>query len=204
MRVFRRAARRGVLRARRSSVPAGPANAPPSDARTTGDTVRDRWRRNRESTGSLFVCSSRPAFVIDYVLYSALIFTYSADRSHVQTADVLSPTPRSTPTATSLPFRYAAASGARSSYGLPSANNTVGPIVTFARLGSHATPARPATASSRPQLGSPPWIAVFTSSDVAIAFAVVRASRTDAAPETVTFTSFVAPSPPRTMPSASS
>src|SRR5262249_7682921 len=94
--------------------------------------------------------------------------------------------------------------GARSSYGRPSANSLIDPIVPLALAASNATPARPATASSRPQLGSPPWIAVFTRSEVAIAFAAFRASADEAAPETVTVTSLVAPSPPRTMPSASS
>ena len=55
-------------------------------------------------------------------------------------------------------------------------NRTVLPIATAARASSNATPARPATAISRPQFGSPPWIAVFTSSEFAIAFAHVRAS----------------------------
>ena len=39
-----------------------------------------------------------------------------------------------------------------------------------------AAPQRPATATRRPQFGSPPWIAVLTSSELAIARAALRAS----------------------------
>ena len=46
-------------------------------------------------------------------------------------------------------------------------------------------------------------MAVFTRGELAIAFAQRRASSADAAPVTFTVTSFVAPSPPRTMPMAS-
>ena len=47
------------------------------------------------------------------------------------------------------------------------------PIRTDARASSKGTPERPAAATSRPQLGSPPCMAVFTSSE----FAIVRAAR---------------------------
>ena len=47
-------------------------------------------------------------------------------------------------------------------------------------------------------------MAVLTSSEFAIAFAAFRAWSLDAAPLTMTVTSLVAPSPPRTIPSASS
>src|SRR6266851_253332 len=130
--------------------------------------------------------------------------TYSALRSQVQTVDESRPAPRSTDTVRSLPLRYSAASGAASSYGRPFLNRTVDPIVTAARDSSKATPARPAAQISRPQLGSAPWIAVLTSGEFAITFAAFRASPADAAPVTMTVTSFVAPSPPRTIPSASS
>src|SRR5438067_7091277 len=110
------------------------------------------------------------------VRYSALIRTYSALRSHVHTVDDASPAPRSTLTAMSFPARCSAARGAFSSYGRPRSNNTVDPMATAARDSSNRTPARPATAMRRPQLGSPPWIAVFTSGELAIAFAARRAS----------------------------
>src|SRR5580693_10423679 len=129
--------------------------------------------------------------------------TYSALRSQVHTVEVALPAPRPTDTSISVRFRYSAARGAASSYGRPSSNRTVGPMVTVARDRSKATPARPAAAIRRPQLGSPPWIAVFTSGELAIALAARRASDADAAPVTVTVTSLVAPSPPRTIPSAS-
>src|SRR6478672_10242571 len=60
----------------------------------------------------------------------------------------------------SCPFRYSAASGARSSCGAPSLNSSTGPIRTTARSRENAAPERPATATSRPQFGSPPWTAV--------------------------------------------
>src|SRR4051794_37643472 len=125
--------------------------------------------------------------------------TYSALRSHVHTVDEALPDPRSTPIVSSAPFRYSAAAGARSSWGWPSLNSTSDPIVTPARDGSNATPARPAAQIRRPQFGSPPWIAVFTSSEFAMTLAALRASALDAAPVTLTVTSFVAPSPPRTI-----
>ena len=63
--------------------------------------------------------------------------------------------------------------------------------------------ARPATATSRPQFGSPPCTAVFTSGEFAIARAVVFASSSVLAPVTLMVISLVAPSPPRTMSIAS-
>src|SRR5471030_2471406 len=130
--------------------------------------------------------------------------TYSALRSQVHTVDEALPDPRSTPTVRSVPFRYSAAFGARSSWGWPSLNSTIDPIVTAARDASNVTPARPAAQMSRPQFGSPPWMAVLTSSEFAITLAALRASVVDAAPVTFTVTSLVAPSPPRTIASANS
>ena len=75
---------------------------------------------------------------------------------------------------------------------------------TIAPSSENDTPERPAAAISRPQLGSPPWIAVLTSGELAIMRAAVQASSGEPAPLTVIATSLVAPSPPRTMPSASS
>ena len=75
---------------------------------------------------------------------------------------------------------------------------------TVARSMSNITPARPAAATMRPQLGSAPCTAVFTSGEFAIVRATWRASSLVRASQTVTAISLVAPSPPRTMPSASS
>src|SRR5712671_7301952 len=97
--------------------------------------------------------------------------TYSALRSQVQTVDEARPAPRSTDTVRSFPLRYSAACGAASSYGRPFLNRTIDPIVTAACDSLKATPALPATAIRRPQFGSPPWIAVLTSGEFAIAFA---------------------------------
>src|ERR1044071_1160404 len=87
-----------------------------------------------------------------YVLYSALIRTYSALRSHVHICDVPDPpVPRSTVTTRSLPFRYSAASGARSSCGMPLLKSSTGPMRTTAPSRTNSEPERPATATSRPQ-----------------------------------------------------
>ena len=79
-----------------------------------------------------------------------------------------------------MPCRYSAACGARSSNGRPPANSSTSPICTRARSRSKSTPARPATATSRPQFGSAPWTAVFTSGELAIARAARLASSSDA------------------------
>jgi hypothetical protein len=49
---------------------------------------------------------------------------------------------------------------ARSSCGTPDTNTCTGPTATLARSSTNAAPDRPAAATSRPQFGSPPWIAV--------------------------------------------
>ena len=108
-------------------------------------------------------------------------------------------------TVTSCPADARAASGAASSCGhavLEQHDRT--DRDRGARSSSNATPARPAAAMSRPQFGSPPWMAVLTSGELAIVFAACRASAVEAAPVTVTVTSLVAPSPPRTISSARS
>src|SRR4051812_31248461 len=139
-----------------------------------------------------------------HVRYSALMRTYSALRSHVHMRLLPAPpVPRSTRSMTSVRCRCSDASPARSSYGWPSANSSTPPIDTRAPSKRKSTPARPATATRRPQFGSAPWTAVFTSGELAIARAAVLASASDRAPVTSTVTSFVAPSPPRTIPSAS-
>ena len=69
---------------------------------------------------------------------------------------------------------------------------------------SIATPERPAAARMRPQLGSPPCSAVFTSGDSATVRAMRSASSLAArAPSTRTSAMRVAPSPSRTIISAS-
>src|SRR5678815_5217316 len=73
---------------------------------------------------------------------------------------------------------------------------------TRARWSSKSTPARPITATRRPQFGSAPWIAVFTSGEFATARAACFASASVRPPRTSMVTNLVAPSPPRTMPMA--
>ena len=93
--------------------------------------------------------------------------------------------------------------GARSSCGTPSLNSSTEPTRTLARSRTSVRVARPATATSRPQFGSPPCTAVFTSGELAIARAVVFASSSVCAPVTRIVMSLVAPSPPRTIAMAS-
>ena len=131
--------------------------------------------------------------------------TYSALRSQVHTVAVpVPPAPTSTPITTFDSFRCSAAAGSRSAKTCSPLNSSASPIRTRARVRSKATPARPATATSRPQFGSPPCTAVFTSGELAIARAVCLASVVVRAPVTVTVTSLVAPSPPVTTASANS
>ncbi len=130
--------------------------------------------------------------------------TYSALRSQVHTVDDAAPRPRSTPMVRSVALEVVRRVRRQL-------------VVRLAVLEQHDRSDRDRGARqlerdagaaggaiSRPQFGSPPWIAVLTSSELAIALAAWRASTLDAAPVTLTVTSLVAPSPPRTMPSASS
>ena len=63
--------------------------------------------------------------------------------------------------------------------------------------GSNATPALPAAQSIRPQFGSDPAIAVFTSGELAMLRAIRAAPSSSAVPVTVIVTNFLAPSPSR-------
>ena len=67
------------------------------------------------------------------------------------------------------------------------------------RRGSNATPAFPAAERMRPQFGSEPAIAVFTSGEFAIDRAIFSAARSLVAPSTSMVTSFCAPSPSLTI-----
>ena len=121
------------------------------------------------------------------VRYSALIRTYSALRSHVhiraraRAARAEIDRRRRCP----LPARYSAAFGARSSCGLPLLNSVTSPILharadrarSRRRRGRRPRPAGPSS-------GSPPWMAVFTSGEFAIARAARLASASDVAPVT--------------------
>ena len=91
------------------------------------------------------------------------------------------------------PAGTSAACGARSSNGRPSANSSTSPMRTGRASSSKATPARPATATRRPQFGSPPCTAVLTSGELAIARAACLASVVAAAAGHWTVTSLVAP-----------
>src|SRR6185369_1288449 len=142
---------------------------------------------------------------VDHERYSPFIRTYSALRSHVQiVAPAPPPVPRLTSTRRSAFFKYSPACGEFSSRGRPFSNSRMPPTCTVTRFMSKATPDRPAAATMRPQLGSAPCTAVFTSGELAIVRATFRASSRDCASRTFTASSFVAPSPPRTMPIASS
>ena len=55
---------------------------------------------------------------------------------------------------------------------LPRCKTGMPAIVMSTRAGSNGTPARPAAAKTRPQLGSPPAKAVLTSGEVAIVSAM--------------------------------
>ena len=60
---------------------------------------------------------------------------------------------------------------------------------------SAASPALPTAMTTRPQFGSSPAIAVFTSGELAMESAILRAASGVSAPVTWTVTNFVAPSP---------
>ena len=70
---------------------------------------------------------------------------------------------------------------------------------TLARRSSTRAPERPAAARTRPQFGSPPWIAVRTRFEFVMVRAARRASAAEAAPRTRTSNTFVAPSPSATI-----
>ena len=63
--------------------------------------------------------------------------------------------------------------------------------------GSNATPALPAAERIRPQFGSEPAMAVFTSGELAMARAIRAALSPSAAPAIAMVTNFLAPSPSR-------
>ena len=68
--------------------------------------------------------------------------------------------------------------------------------------GLKRTPARPAAAKIRPQLGSPPASAVLTRGELAMVRATASAARSDCAPRTSISTTRWAPSPSATICSA--
>src|SRR5438876_10837570 len=113
---------------------------------------------------------------------------YSFDRSHVQ--HFASPLPRRqdssalTSAAFNDPLNVPASNGA----GRPLRKTVVPWRVSVARSGSKGTPARPAAETIRPQLGSLPCMAHFTSGELAMARAMARASEADAAASAVTAT----------------
>ena len=80
-------------------------------------SARDRRRRSRRTDRKCLRGreADRAVLVWSHVRYSALIRTYSALRSQVQTVDDAAPAPRSTDTVMSVPRRYSAASAAASS-----------------------------------------------------------------------------------------
>ncbi len=76
--------------------------------------------------------------------------------------------------------------------------HTASPCISISVLrGSNLTPEFPAADNTRPQFGSEPAMAVFTSGELAMARAMVSAARSLGAPSTSIVTSFFAPSPSR-------
>src|SRR3990172_6765693 len=109
------------------------------------------------------------------------------------------PRPRSTSMVNSGARIACAAAGIRSPCPTPPSTRCTPPTETATRAGSTSAPDRPTAARIRPQLGSMPWAAVFTSGEVVIASPARRASSSLAAPMTVTAITLVAPSPSRTI-----
>src|SRR3989304_2490134 len=87
-----------------------------------------------------------------------------------------------------------AAAGMRSPCPTPPSTRCTPPTETATRAGSTSAPDRPTAARIRPQLGSMPWAAVFTSGEVVIASPARRASSSLAAPPTGAAITLVAPS----------
>src|SRR5258706_337819 len=89
------------------------------------------------------------------------------------------------------------------SSGWPRRSTGIPAMVMSTRAGSKGTPARPAAAKTRPQLGSAPANAVFTSGEVATVSAMRRAAASLCAPRTSISITRCAPSPSATICSAS-
>src|SRR5919204_2063043 len=140
--------------------------------------------------------------VAHQVVYSALIVTYSWLRSEKKTS-VSAPSPgRSTTYSTSSPATFSASSAWSKSTAAPRAQTRTPSIVTSTASGAVSGRAMPTDCTIRPQLGSPPCRAALTSGELATARA---ASSTAGAcpPRTTTRPTRLAPSPSRTMLSAS-
>src|SRR5258708_4963057 len=85
------------------------------------------------------------------------------------------------------------------SRGWPRRNTGIPAMVMSTRDGSKGTPARPAAAKTRPQLGSAPAKAVFTRGEVATVSAMRRAASSVLAPRTSISITRCAPSPSATI-----
>ena len=203
-----------AVRARRRSARAAPASGRPSAARPARGSARDR-PASKSSTDrkSLRVWVAGVTGCVSFVTLVSLLSSGPVVRvdAHVLGAQVAGPHRR----------RRAAGAEVDADGRCRCPSDTRPPpaplVVRLAVLEQHDRSdghrgarqlERDAGAAggaiSRPQFGSPPWIAVLTSSEFAITLAALRASAADGGAGDVDRTSLVAPSPPRTMPSASS
>src|SRR6185503_6095004 len=136
---------------------------------------------------------------IAHVMYSALMRTYSADMSQPHAVASPSPRPRVTSISIASAANSARTSASATTSGAPLRYTNRSPMRTLALRSSTRAPERPAAASTRPQLGSPPWMAVRTRFELVMVRAARRASAAEAAPRTRTSNTFVAPSPSATI-----
>src|SRR5207249_2011977 len=137
--------------------------------------------------------------MVDYVVYLALMRTYSSLRSQVQTRSSPRPRPRSIVISYSPPPMISRTRSRRTPSRSRPRSTTRSPPKAMATL-SCSTRAGdlPRAIMIRPQFGSAPLSAVLTSGEFATLRAARSASRRLVAPRTAIATSFVAPSPSAT------
>src|SRR5438093_1455659 len=142
--------------------------------------------------------------MVDYVVYLALILTYSSLRSQVQTRSSPWPRPRSIVISYSRPPMISRMRSRRTpSRSMPRSTSRSPPKAMATLSCSTRAGDLPRAIMIRPQFGSAPLSAVFTSGEFATLRAASSASRRLAAPRTAIATSFVAPSPSATSARAS-
>src|SRR5437773_1831265 len=142
--------------------------------------------------------------MVDYVVYLALILTYSSLRSQVQTRSSPRPRPRSIVISYSRPPMISRMRSRRTpSRSMPRSTSRSPPKAMATLSCSTRAGDLPRAIMIRPQFGSAPLSAVFTSGEFATLRAASSASRRLAAPRTAIATSFVAPSPSATSARAS-
>ena len=128
------------------------------------------------------------------MLYALLITTYSSVKSHPRAVADAFPWFNWTVSKTSTLFIALITASLKKGTGSPFSKTQTSLMLIATLFSSTVALLLPKAASILPQLGSLPWIAVFTRLDPAMVLAAERASDKDAAPATFTFMSFCAPS----------